>query len=53
MPGHGKVDRDGIALLDAERFKHVCDTTNFGEELAVRYFAPFTRFIGFIDNCSL
>lgn len=53
LPCHGKVNRDGISLLDAQRLEDIGDTTDLTEELGVRDFASLVGLVGFVNDGSL
>lgn len=53
LPGHGQVDRDGVALLDTPGLEHVCDAADFAEELAVADLGAFTGLISLVDDRGL
>ena len=53
VPGHRKVDGDGVALLDAEGLEDIRDAADLAEQLAVRDKITFAWFIGFVDDGSL
>lgn len=53
LPGHGKVDGDCVALLDAVGLEHVRDAADLAEELAVADLSTFTWLIGLVDDSGL
>jgi len=53
LPGHGEVNGDGVALLDAEFFEDIRNARYLTKELGIADFTTFTRLIGFVDNGSL
>jgi catechol 2,3-dioxygenase-like lactoylglutathione lyase family enzyme len=53
LPGHGEVNRDGIAFLDAEGFEDVGDFAYFAKEFSVGDDTAIGRFIGFVDDRGL
>lgn len=53
LPCHGQVDRDGVALLDAQRLEDIGDAAHFTEKLRVRNFPALVGFIGFVDDGGL
>lgn len=53
LPVHGKVDRDGVALLDAEALEDVGDTADFCEEFAISDFFAVGRLVCFVNNSNL
>jgi hypothetical protein len=47
LPGHGQIDRHGVALAHAKRLEHISDSADLTEELAVaddQTIAGFVRF---------
>jgi len=53
LPSHGKVNGDGIALLDAQFFEDIRNLRYFTKEFSIADFTTFTRVIGFINDSSL
>lgn len=53
LPGHGEVDGDGVALLDAQIFEDIGDLADLLEEFGVGDFTTLARLIGFPDNGRL
>lgn len=53
LPCHGEIDRDIVALLNAEVLEHIRDTANFAQKLGVGDVASLVGLIRFIDDRSL
>jgi hypothetical protein len=53
LPGHGEVDRDSIALLDAKRLENIGDRTDLAEQFCVGDFTAITGFVSFVDDRGL
>lgn len=53
VPGHGKIDRDGIALFDAVFLQDIGDAANFTQELSVGDESPFAWLVGLVDDSGL
>ena len=53
MPSHWHIDRDCVALLDAERFEHVGDTANFLEKLAIGDSFAVRRLVRLVNDGGL
>lgn len=53
LPGHGEVNGDGVALLDAEFFEDISDARYFAQELGVGDFSAFVGLVAFIDDGGL
>lgn len=53
VPCHGKVDRDGIALLDTETLEDICDLANLRKELRIGNFPAFIGLISLVDDGGL
>ena len=53
LPRHRKVNRDGIAFLEAERSENIGDAADFAEELGVSDFPSLSGLISFVDDGRL
>ena len=53
LPGHGHVDGDGVALLDAPLLEDVRDAAGLAEELAVADLAALAGLVGLVDDGGL
>ena len=53
LPVHGKIDADGVTLLDTEGFENVGDSAYFAQEFGIGDVAAFAWLVGFVDNGSL
>ena len=53
LPGHGHVDRDGVALLHAVGLEDVGEAAHFAEELAERDLAALAGLVCLVDDGRL
>ena len=53
LPGHRKIDRDGLALLDSEGLEDIGDAADLAEEFCIGDLATLIRFVGFINDGGL
>jgi len=53
MPGHGEIDRNGVAFADIQRLEDVGEAANLGQKLAVGDEAALTRLIGLVYDGGL
>lgn len=53
LPSHGKVDGDGRAFGDAERFEDVCYGADFTHKLGIGDQCTSVGFVGFVDDGGL
>lgn len=53
LPGHGKVDRDAISLLDSPRLEDVGDLRNLPEKLDVGDLDVLSRLISLVEDSNL
>jgi hypothetical protein len=53
LPGHGKIDRNSITLLDAERPEDIGDATDFTEEFTITDLKALPWLVCFPNDCSL
>ena len=53
LPCHGEIDRDGVALLNAEILEDVRDAADLAEKLSVGDVATFIWLVGFVNDGGL
>lgn len=53
LPGHGKIDGNGIPLLDAERSEDIGDAANFTEEFTITDFDTLSWLVCLPNDCRL
>jgi hypothetical protein len=53
VPSHGKIDRNGIAFLNAEALEDVGETANFAHEFRIRNETAVLGLVCFVDNGGL
>ena len=53
MPSHRKINRDGVALLDAPRLEHVRDGADLAEELSVGDLRALVWLVCLVDDRRL
>ena len=53
LPVHGKIDANGVTLLDTEGFENVGDSAYFAQEFGIGDVAAFAWLVGFVDDRCL
>ena len=53
LPCHREIDRDSVALLNAEILEDIRDTADFAKKLSIGDVAAFIWFVCFVDDRGL